>query len=176
MSIEQERELIWADLSQEDQATRRSSSTSPARNSRSTSQTKKSTTSMIKRTRTPLTPEYVSELKKQRGARSTSPQIQEVLQDDVEDLLGLTEAESSYDPWTACQVTEIKKAMKTSESSVLRAILALQDKRFKAQWIKLESLQAKIESGKRLEGMVNFLYAWVKSAEQNGVHRLPPKW
>jgi len=152
-------ELIWADPSQPVDM-RQSTSTLPA--------TRSTTLQTLKRTRiAPQTPKYQSEL---------CSQVEAIEEDDVEDLLGLRESESAYDPWTICQVNEIKKAMKSSESQVLRAILAMQDKRFKAIWHKMESLSANLESAKRSEGMVNFLYAWVKSAEANGVHKLPARF
>lgn len=153
MSIQEEREAIWADHSPaQDMHQRLLTSTYTA--------TTKNTTSTKRKRSPPPSPTIVSESQ----------------EDDVEELLGLREAESSYDPWTMGQVNEIKKAMKTSESSVLRAILAMQDKRFKALWLKLECLSGKLESAKKLEGMVNFQYAWIKSAETAGVHKLPPRF
>lgn len=91
--------------------------------------------------------------------------------DDVSMLLGLNEPDSDYDP----NLTQMVKTIQESKDQVLRAILALQDRRFRALWSKFSALDARIGSGERVSSMTNFMYAWIKGAEQSGVYKLPPR-
>ncbi len=69
------------------------------------------------------------------------------------------------------------KCQLTGESArILKALLTLSAKKWSAMWTKISLLQAQQESGKKVEGMCKFLYAWVKGAELAGVYKLPDRF
>jgi len=74
------------------------------------------------------------------------------------------------------EILAIRSDLSTESSKILRAIILLHNDKFKALWTKIHFLEAGQDSSKRIEGMVNFLYAWIKGAEEKGIYKLPPRY